>query len=91
MDYRPTELDLMILFYTMCKFQDFSITHILREINFMHSRSAKTAIFAIKKGSEFCSFGKFQPSKSAKIHKSKNSEPLDVVKWLILHFKNSQN
>ena len=33
--------------YIACKCQDFCITEILREINFVNSRSAKTAIFAI--------------------------------------------
>ena len=42
-------------------------------------------------GYEFCSFGKFRPSKSAKNHKNQNSEPLNVVKWLILDFKNPKN
>ena len=64
----------------MWKFQDFPITQILREINFVDSRSAKNAIFAILGGCEFCSFGKFQPSKSAKMHKNQNSEPLNVLK-----------
>ena len=31
----------------MWKFQDFCITDILREINFVDSRSAKIAVFAI--------------------------------------------
>ena len=69
-----------IKFTTVCKFQDFCITEILREINFVDLR-----------GCEFYSLGKFQPSKSAKIHKNLNSEPLNFVKWLILHFKNPQN
>ena len=29
--------------------------------------------------------------KSANIHENQNSEPLHVVKWLILHFQNPQN
>ena len=33
--------------YTVWKFQDFSITQILREINFEESGSAKNAVFAI--------------------------------------------
>ena len=37
----------------MWKFQDFSITQILREINFEDSRSAKTAIFAILEALNF--------------------------------------
>ena len=32
---------------TVWKLQDFRITQILREINFVDSRSAKTAVFAI--------------------------------------------
>ena len=55
-----------------------SFLWILREINFGESRSAQTALFAI--------FGKFQPSKSAKIHKNQNSEPLNVSKWQTLNF-----
>ena len=35
---------------TVWKFQDYSITQILREINFQDFRSAKTAIVAILEG-----------------------------------------
>ena len=45
------------------KFQNFSITLNLREINFGDSKSAKTAVLYIFKGCEFFSYGKFQPSK----------------------------
>ena len=38
---------------TVWKFQDFAITHILREINLWDSRSAKTAIFAILEALNF--------------------------------------
>ena len=31
--------------------------------------------------SEFCYFGQFQPSESAKVHKNQNSEVLNVLKW----------
>ena len=34
-------------YFTVWKIQDFSITQILREINFGEIRSAKTAVFAI--------------------------------------------
>ena len=71
---------------TLWNFQDFSIFQILREISFGECRIAKTAVFAIFGGSEFCQFGRFQPSKSAKIHKHQNLEPLNVLKRLILHF-----
>ena len=52
----------------MWKFHRFSITQILREINFGDSRSAKSAVFVILE-SEFSSFGQFQSSKRAKHHK----------------------
>jgi len=35
---------------------------------------------------EFCSFGNFQPTKSEKILENCSMKPLDVLKWLILHF-----
>ena len=74
--------------YTVWKFHYFCITEILCEINFEDSRNAKSAVFAILGAVNFVHF---LPSKSAKIHKNQNSEPLNVVKWLILHFKNLQN
>ena len=37
----------LIVHTTVWKFQDFSVTQILREIKFEESRSAKTAVFAI--------------------------------------------
>ena len=51
----------------------------------------KNCHFCHFRSCEFCSFGKYQPSKSAKIKTNLNSEPLDALKWLILHFKNPQN
>ena len=72
------------------KFQNFSATQILREINFEVLRSSKIAIFAISEALEF-HFCKFQPTKSEKMHRIKNSEPLNGLKWLILHFKKPQN
>ena len=47
-----------------------SLNEILREINVGKSRSLKTAGFGNFEDNEFCRFGKFQPSKSAKIHKT---------------------
>ena len=66
--------------------QNFSATWILREINFGELRSCKTAILAILGAVNFWYFGKYLPSKSAKIHENQNSEPLNVLKWQILHF-----
>ena len=39
--------------YTVWKFHNFSVTHILREINFGEFRSSKNAVFAIFGSSEF--------------------------------------
>ena len=65
--------------------QDFCIAQILREINFEDSRSAKTAIFAILR-----TVNSVHLVKNAKLAKIPNSEPFNVVKWLILHFQNPQ-
>ena len=55
----------------MWKIQDFSVIQILREINLSESRSPF-------RGAENGEFGKLQPSKSAKVHKNQNSEPLSL-------------
>ena len=65
---------------TLWKFQDFSVAQILREIKFVEFRSSKTAIFAL-----------FGALKDAKIHENQNSEPLNVLKWQILHFLKAEN
>ena len=61
----------------------FSFTQTLREINFGAFISSKTNIFAILDALN-SKFGEFETSKSAKIHKSQNSEPLNVLKWQVL-------
>ena len=48
---------------TVWKFQDFSITQILREINFAESRSPKSAIFAILGPLNFANLVIFSPQK----------------------------
>ena len=53
------------------KFQDFSATQILREIDFAHFRVSKTAIFALWKALIFWSW-----SANAKIHQIQYSEHL---------------
>ena len=63
----------------MWKFQDFSVTQILREIIFGESRSYESATFSNCKGSELYLFGG-KSSKSTKIHKNQNSEPLNALK-----------
>ena len=74
----------------MWKVYDFSLTQILREINFSESRSSKTAFFAILEAlnlSNLCS--RFQSSKIAKMHRNQNSEPSNVSKRQIFHFLES--
>ena len=53
----------------MGKFHDFFITKILREINFVDSRSAKTADFSILGGMNFVHLGNFSLQKSVKFLK----------------------
>ena len=50
----------------MWKFQDFSATHILCELNFEECKKSKSGIFCNIRGSEFLNWGKFQPSKNCK-------------------------
>ena len=76
---------------TVWKFQNFSVTQILREIIFRKSRSAKPAVFAILRAVNFVHLMKFSLQKLQKFMKNQNSEPLNVVKWLILPFKNPQH
>ena len=71
-----SEFLILLIFYTVWKFGDFSVTQILREINFGESRSSKNAM----------PFSNFRSSKSVKIHKNQNSWPLYVLKWQILYF-----
>ena len=56
---------------TVWKFQDFSVTQILREINYGESRSSKTAVFAILGVLNFVNLVNFKPTKSARIMKIK--------------------
>ena len=71
----------------MWKFHDFSITQILREINFGNCKSAKSAILThlvILNFDFYEFFALFEGLKP-------NSEPQNVFKWQILHFYNPQN
>ena len=53
---------------------------------YVNSIEFKNCNFCNFIGSEFCSFGKFQPFKSVKIHKNQKSEPQNVWKYKILQF-----
>ena len=70
---------------TMWKFQDFCITEILREINFVDSRSAKSDIFAILGAVNFVHLANSAFKKCKNSSKS-ISEPFNVLKWQSLHF-----
>jgi len=70
------------------KFQDFCITDILNKINFEDSKSAKSAVFANSGAVNFVHLVvNFSLQKVQKFIQNQNSEPLNVVKWLILHLK----
>ena len=56
---------------TAWKFQDFSVTHILREINFGESRSSKTAVFAFFENLDFVNLLNFSLQKVQNFIKSK--------------------
>ena len=60
----------------------------LREINFGDSRSTKTAFYAISGGVNLVTLVNYSLQKVQKIHEIQSSEPLNVSKGLILHFKN---
>ena len=68
---------------TMCKFHDFSVTQILREINFGEFRSSKTDGFVILKAPNFVELVNFGLQK-VQILKYQNLELLNVSKWQIL-------
>ena len=77
----------------MWKFYDFSVTQILREINFGETRSSKNAVYAILGALEFANLAilrahifaylvNFSLQKSAKIQEIQNSEHLNLINWL---------
>ena len=72
------------------KFEDLSVTQILREINFGEYRSSKTAVFAILGALNLVDLVNFslQKVKNAEKPKIKASK---CAKWQFLHFKNPQN
>ena len=61
--------------YTVWRFQDFSVTQIIREINFGESRNSKTAIVAILRALNLVILINFK----CKFHRNQNSEPLNVL------------
>ena len=70
----------------MLKFQDFSVTKILREINAGESRSSSIAIIALFGALNCVNLVEFSLQKVQKCIKFKNSKPLDVEKRQILRF-----
>ena len=61
--------------YIVEKWQDFSVTQILREINFGESRSPKTAFFTILKALYFVNLVNFSIQKVQKYIKFKIQSP----------------
>ena len=81
---------LSICHLTFCifwKFQHFSITDILREINFGECKSLKKCDFCNFRGSEFFIWVNFSLRKRKNLKKYITiSEPPDVLQWLSSHF-----
>ena len=65
----------------MWKFDEFSVTQILREINFEESISSKIALFANLEALKMINLVHFSLTESSKILKNHDSEPLNVLKW----------
>ena len=61
------------------KVQEFSVTQVLREINFGEFRSSKTAFLTILKALNFVYFVNYILHK---VHKNQNQEPLNVFKMV---------
>ena len=51
----------------------------------------KMSFFAILGALDFVNLVNFSVQKVQKVIKLQNSEPLNVLRWQILHFRNSQN
>ena len=64
-------IDIQCPFVQLWKFHDFSITQILREINFQESRSCKIAGFAISEALDFVNLANFSLQKVQSYTKSK--------------------
>ena len=73
----------------MWKFHDFSVLQILCEINLGECRSSKLQYFAILGALNFVNLVNVSLQEVQKcIKKYENSEPLNALKWQILHFQN---
>ena len=70
----------------MWELHEFSITQILREINFGESRSSETAVLAILGALYFANLIDFSLQKVQKCLKAKIQSLANVLKWQILHF-----
>ena len=66
----------------MWNFQDFSPTHILREINFGHFEAQKTAILTILEALNF-EIWRVYDIFQYEVSKNQNSMPPKLLKWQI--------
>ena len=65
---------------TVWKFQDFSITQILREISLRNSESSKTPIYAILDALKF-DFSQIWPFFKVEIDLKPKFNPSEIAKW----------
>ena len=75
---------------TVWKFHDFSITQILREINFAYSKIAKSAISSVLEALNL-DYGNFCPSNITKNCELQNSFTSDLEKWNFLRLQSHRN
>ena len=71
----------------MCKFQDFSASQILRELNFCHFEAPKTAILTFWTAQNFALMGDFDIFKCEMFPKIK-IQNLQIVKVAVFDFEN---
>ena len=69
----------------MWKFQGFSIIQIIREIDLGEFRSSEIAYITILGALNFENVVNFSLHKVQKFLQNQNSEPLNLLKWQILH------
>ena len=76
---KPTLRFYVKMIITLWKFHDFAVTQILREIKIGESL-LRMLILPILGAKNLVNFARYQPPKSAKIHKNQTSKPINVLK-----------
>ena len=69
---------------------NFRIFLTIRFYELLESKSSKTAVFAIFEAAHIVNLVDFSPKENTNIYQNLISEPLNVLKWQILHLQNPQ-